>query len=245
MNNLPKLGKLAPRHDRRTLKLANYLPIPAFPEERKWSEKVKNYGMMRNDKIGCCAVAGPAHMIQAWTANASKETIISDEDVVKIYSKLSGYNPVTGENDNGLVLLDVLKEWRNVGFCGHKIGAFAQVNHRNISEIKAAINLFGGTLNGIGLPVSAQKQVIWDTPSNGAIGDGAKYSWGGHCTTSPDYNGSVNTHITWGKKVNATWNFMVTYADEIWAIISPDFLNQNRAPNGFDLNQLLIDLAKF
>jgi hypothetical protein len=39
-----------------------------------YSNKVGNYPMYRNDEIGNCAIAGPAHQIQTWSANDGEET---------------------------------------------------------------------------------------------------------------------------------------------------------------------------
>jgi len=40
-----------------------------------------------------------------------------------------------------------------------------------------------------------------------------------------------------------TWAFWERYVDESYAIISPDFLDAGKAPNGFDLAALRRDLA--
>ena len=81
-----KLGKLPAKHDLRTLCFENYYTFPDPPAERLWSSKVSDYGMIRNDEIGDCAIAGPGHLIQTWTANADKEIILSDDEIVETYS---------------------------------------------------------------------------------------------------------------------------------------------------------------
>jgi hypothetical protein len=40
-----------------------------------------------------------------------------------------------------------------------------------------------------------------------------------------------------------TWSFWLRYFDEAFALLSPDWLAANVAPNGFNLNQLTADLA--
>lgn len=239
-----KLGKQPAKRDVRTLFLENYYAFPEPPEERIWSDKVSKYGMMRNDEIGDCGIAGPAHMIQTWTANANEEYIISDEDVVKTYSAITGYDPKTGLNDNGVVLLDVLKYWRTEGIGGRKIGAFMAVNPRNLRMVKVAINEFGGTLVGLSLPLSAQNQDRWDVTSS-FNGYGKPGSWGGHCTMKPDYlkNGDFR-HITWGAKQPSSPNFNMVYTDEEYVILSPDFINDKKlSPANFDWDRMCTDLA--
>lgn len=239
-----KLGKLPAKHDVRTLFFENYYSFPDPPLERKWSDKVNDYGMMENDTVGDCGPAGAGHMIQTWTANSNQEIIVSDSDIIKCYSAISGYDPNTGLNDNGVVLLDLLKYWRTTGIGGHKIGAFMAVNSRNIRMVKVAINEFGGTLVGTELPISVQGKNRWDMPAS-LSGDGAPGSWGGHCTYKPDYllNGDF-THITWGGEMPVAQNFDMVFTDEEYVILSTDFVNdKSLSPSNFNWDKMTEDLS--
>jgi hypothetical protein len=40
-----------------------------------------------------------------------------------------------------------------------------------------------------------------------------------------------------------TWSFWERYVDEAYALISPDFLEGGKTPNGLDLASLKADLA--
>jgi len=247
MSTLPKLGKLSPAQDPRTLRLVDYLtPTYSYPSQRRWTDPVSGYSMKKNDHIGDCGPVGLANMIQTWTANAGKEVNLTDDQVIEIYSKVSGYNPRTGENDRGVVLLDLLKIWKNEGFFGHKIGAFASVNPKNVSQIKYAINTFGGTLNGIALPIISQNQTIWEEPFGPDIysDDARPGSWGGHCVVGANYREKMFDNITWGSLKPTTFGYMAIYGDEMFAIFSPDFINgEGIAPNGIDRESLIRDLA--
>src|SRR5208283_1193814 len=102
-HRLVKLGKLPYKHDRRNLQLAKYLVSPPpCPDAYSWLGKVSKFGPMGNLTVGDCVVAGAGHLIQDWTSNQGKEIIIPDQDILAVYSKLSGYDPVTGANDDGL-----------------------------------------------------------------------------------------------------------------------------------------------
>ena len=100
-----KLGKGAARHDPRTLLLASYITpaLPAPPATCDLTAKVgSSWGMMDNDQIGDCTCAAAGHLIMEWTANAGKKMITpTDQQIVAAYSAITGYNPVTGANDNG------------------------------------------------------------------------------------------------------------------------------------------------
>lgn len=244
MADLFKLGKLPARHDHRTLLLEKYLtaPIP-YPSDCDWTKNVTDYGMMKNDTIGDCGIAGPAHMIQTMTNNIGNEFVIPDDIIVQIYSDISGYNPTTGENDNGVVLLDVLNYWRNTGFSGHKIGGYVKLNTSLLDSVKAAIFLFGGILTGMALPISAQGQSEWQMNGSGLSGNNAPYSWGGHCVPYEAYTDKDLTCVTWGDRKKAMIDWFTTYCDEAYAIFSTDFIKSDgESPSGFNKDQLIADL---
>ena len=68
-------------------------------------------------------------------------------------------------------------------------------------------------------------------------------SWGGHAVNVVAYDDRTLTVVTWGRLQEMTWAFWERYVDESYAIISPDFLDAGKAPNGFDLAALRRDLA--
>jgi hypothetical protein len=245
-HNQIKLGKLPAVHDDRNLKLANYLITPALPplpSTYDWFQRVSRFGPMCNLEVGDCVVAGAGHMVQTWTANQGKEVIIPDQDIIGLYSQLTGYDPATGANDNGLNILAFLKFWRNTGVAGHKIGAFVQVDPHNHTQLAYANYLFGGVYCGLALPLTARNQQIWDVTDPSLTGDAAPDSWGGHCVNLGVHDPLGCVFSTWGEEQYATGSFVKAYCDEAFAIISLDFLDGNgKAPNGFDLDSLTKDL---
>jgi len=247
-----KLGKLAARHDPRTLLLASYITaaLPTPPASTDLTTKVgSSWGMMDNDQIGDCTCAAAGHLLMEWTANAGKKMFTpSDKQIVAAYSAITGYNPVTGANDNGANEIDVLNYWRQSGIAGHKIGAYAALEPSNHIHIMDSVYIFEGCYIGLSLPVSAQAQVQnhqpWSVPPGGPTGDGQPGSWGGHAVPVVAYDARTLTVVTWGALQAMTWTFWDAYCDEGYAIISNDYLNgQEQAPQGFSLQQLQADLA--
>jgi hypothetical protein len=57
------------------------------------------------------------------------------------------------------------------------------------------------------------------------------------------YDADTLTAVTWGRLQQLTWSFLDRYCDEAYCILSADFLDGDRAPNGFDLEALKEDLA--
>ena len=251
MPNNYKLGKLAPKIDNRTLKMANYIkklpPIPAAINWYSTPELQQNFswGMLLNDQMGCCAIAGPAHIEMVWTGNTGHPYIATNDCVLKAYEVVGGYNPADSQNtDNGCVMLNVMNYWRNVGICDHKIAGYVSVNPHNITNIKAAIYMFGAINLGIALPASAQDQDIWDVTDPSLTGDATPGSWGGHCVVASKYDANTITCITWGEEKIMTWAYFKTYCDEAYAAISHDWLNANGlSPSGFNLATLQQDLS--
>jgi hypothetical protein len=243
--NLP-LGKLAPKHDPRTLQFASYVvpgALPPSPPSVSWTTKVKKWGMLKNDTVGDCTCASAGHMVQCWSANAGKEIDLPDSSILSAYSAVSGYDPNTGLNDNGAAELDVLNYWRKSGIGGHKIAAYAALEPGNHTHVKDAVSLFGGCYVGLSLPVSAQTQTVWSVPPGGTTGRGAPGSWGGHAVPVLGYDLHGLIVVTWGKLMRMTWSFWDAYGDEAFAVLSSDWLSPNhKAPNGFDFLSLTQDL---
>lgn len=239
-----RLGKLAPRHDPRTLHLANYLnpeALPKIPTSKDWGDKVPTWPMYLNDQLGDCTIAACGHLIEEWSANAATEVSPTNSDIIKAYSAVSGYDPSTGANDNGAVEIDVLNYWRNTGVGGHQIAAYAACEPKNHSHIKAAVYLFGGCYIGLALPLSAQNQSIWSVTRGP---DSAPGSWGGHAVNICAYDAHFLTVVTWGALMKMSWSFLDRYCDESYAVLSQDFINNGKAPNAIDWLSLQADLQQ-
>lgn len=242
-----KLGKLAPRHDPRTLKLSDYLDdarLPAAPPSVDWSGRIAKWGMMGNDKLGDCTCAAVGHIIMAATALHSKMFTPSDASILKAYEDVGGYKPGDESTDNGAVILDVLRYWRTTGIEGHKLGAFADIRVKDFNHIRQSVWLFGSADVGIQLPTSAQGQEVWDVVGNSLTGDSAPGSWGGHCIPFIGYNALGPICVTWGTPLQMTWAFWSAYGDEAHAPLTEDWVDGvKKAPSGFNLEQLKADLS--
>jgi hypothetical protein len=233
-----RLGRKAVKRDSRTLKLASYITsaLPAPPTSVDWTKGVKEWLMLGNDSLGDCTIAGAMHAIQGWTLNSGTESVFTDNDATTYYEKFDGYNPSDPSTDQGGVLLDVLNDWKAQGINGHKIDAFASANTSNLTEIRQAVSLFGPLYTGMNFPNSAYSQDVWSVTDDKSIS-------GGHCVVIIGYNATGPVAITWGIVKQMTWEFFSEFFDEVYAVISPDWLNTSGVdPTGLNLNQLQIDL---
>lgn len=240
-----RLGRKAIKTDTRTLKLAKYLTaaLPAPPAARDWTHGITNFGMMRNDVLGDCTIAGCGHAVQLWTANTSSEVTLNDDVIESTYSAWDGYVPGNPSTDNGGVELDVLTDWRKSGLAGHTLIGFVAANVKNLTEIRQTIALFGGAYIGLALPLTAQNQTMWNVVPDDGTGTSAAGSWGGHCVYVPAYTPSTFTCITWGGPLTMTVAFFSAYCDEAYALFGADWLKAGMAPSGFNQQQSTADLA--
>lgn len=239
-----KLGRKAVKTDTRTLALSKYLTsqLPAPPAAQNWLGGNSNWGMMLNDTLGDCTIAGVGHAVQVWSLNTGSEATVPDATIENYYEQWDGYVPGQPNTDNGGIELDVLTDWQKQGFAGHALLGFAKAKTTNLTEIRQSIALFGGVYIGLALPLTAQSQDVWDVvPRSGK--NGAKGSWGGHCVFVCAYDAGSFTCITWGQPKQMTVAFWKKYCDEAYALLGQDWLNAKGSPAGFDQAQLQADLG--
>jgi hypothetical protein len=211
-----------------------------------WLSAVREWPMHLNDRIGDCTCASAAHIIEAVSTYGQGATAeIGDEAILEVYSAVSGYDPRTGENDNGAVMQDVLDLWRKVGIGGHQILAFAEVDISDRSEVDAAVNLFGHVYLGLNVPYSALDQFdkgqAWDVVRR----DGGNA--GGHAVHAGYFNQDERTLkvVTWARVQGMTDAFWARYVEEAWVAVTPEWLNEvGQSPAGLDLYGLGQALAE-
>ena len=153
-----RLGRKAVKTDTRTLMLGDYLTpsLPPPPPAKDWTVGITGWGMMMNDTLGDCTIAGVGHAVQVWTANTGGIVTVPDSTIETYYENWDGYVPGNPSTDTGGIELDVLTDWQKQGFDGHALMAFADPKFTNLVEIRQSIALFGGVYIGLCLPLTAQ-----------------------------------------------------------------------------------------
>ena len=233
-----KLGKDAPKIDRRTLLVDDlYIAKDLPPIPQVYDFDAAHPGaplpMFANDVHGDCVLAGRAHMtLRMEFIEQNAWLKITDAQVLAEYFKESG------GADNGLVMLDSLNAWRRGWKAAgqtYTIDAYAAVTPKKHASVQAAIYLLDGIYTGFALPISAQAQVgkVWDVVAGAR---GKPGSWGGHCVYVPAWNATGPVCVTWGKRQQMTWAFWDKYCDESYAIV--DNLDAWRAKPGIDVKSL-------
>jgi hypothetical protein len=202
--------------------------------------------MMGNDAYGDCTCAAAGHMIEEWTANTGKAEIVPDAEILATYNHFAHGNADAGAN-----MLDVLKYWRKTGIGGDKILAFVQLEPKNDTQARDAINLFGNCYIGVALPNFAVAlgtdflQTPWVVPPQGLVGDAKPNPNNGHCIPAVAYDQRNLYVVTWGALKSMSWQFYDAYMDEAFAALSTDWINKKlgKAPPGLNLAALQQDLS--
>lgn len=242
-----KLGKLAPHpedtHPR--VKLSDHLDLaklPATPAVVDYASKVRAWPMYLNDTLGDCTCAGVGHSVQAWTAYAKGLVTLPDSAILKLYEAM-GYRPGDPSTDQGAVEQDVLEYVHKTGVGGHKILAYAQVNHTDPYVMKAALNMFGSLYLGGQIPQSAMDQTNAGLPWSPVPGSPIE---GGHAFVAQRWDTSTApmTVITWGQEQKVELDWWMANGDEAWVIITQDwFLANGHSVSGLDLESLGADFS--
>lgn len=228
----PRLGKLPAQPARPQLKLTPVLAgaaLPAPPDAVDWQDDRIVWPMYANDTWGDCVWAEIGHAINQATYYATDtEVEVTDQDVLKGYSDVTGFSPNAGPSgsnptDNGTYVQDAMKYWRKTGVGGHKIVAYASLDVSNLTEIKQAVALFGSISVGLNFPASAMTQFNQGEPWD--VVRGAKVE-GGHCVLVGAYDKDGAGLVTWGAETKMTWRFWQKYVDEAWVYFDRDGLKK-------------------
>ncbi len=237
-----RFGKHPPKQDYRTLRLKSYLTpalaappasydvLPTIYEKLGTADPAQLFPMDGNDKLGDCTIAAVAHAVTTFRGKVGKQTIMSQQAVVKLYMHL------TGGVDSGLNELDVLNYWRKSTVSSDKILAFVTIDPKNHTNIEQAILLFGGVYLGF----QVQQNCIQDFDAHKPWTPGPLTN-DGHAVFAVAYDASGVTVLTWGSTQKATWAWWDECVDEAYAVLAPEAKQADFAP-GFNFAQLQADL---
>jgi len=240
-----KLGKLPARKDVVKFKLSQYdIALPTPPKTFGHQKLVSSWGMLANDEVGDCVIAGGAHETILWNQEAQKSINFTDQSVLSDYSAITGYDPSDSSTDQGTDMQAAASYRRKTGLKDaqtnrHKVAAYIAVTPTNKTEMKQAIYLFSAVGLGIQFPASAMSQ--FNAGKNWTVVKSSKIE-GGHYVPVIGYDTSYVYLVTWGKLIKATWGFVTKYADEALVYVSSEMLTGDKSLEGFNTAQLLADL---
>ena len=249
-----KYGRRAPKNAP-ALKLASFLKtaVPTHPAREDYLATLTGWQMLGNDVAGDCNAVTWANMRRLTTATLSTEYYPTQAQVWQFYETQNpqfdpqGTAQANGPGSSADQGMDVQTglEYLHVtgGPDGVKAVAFAKVDHTNMSEVEAALAVFGGLWLGITVLDANQQQFgkgeAW-TDVRGAKIDG------GHAILAGGYVPEVR-FITWAQETefaSSFWNGSVQGAplvEEAWVVVWPEHLGSATFLQGVDLSQLAAD----
>lgn len=254
-----RLGKHDYKHDDRTAQLGSLIsPTLVYPlifdfDKGRAGFPLKSWG---NDEWADCVLAGRAnHVLRLERVEQRVTLALRESDVISEYQRLcqEQFNETPqspgDQFDNGLVVLDAIRSWRNEGWRlelktrpsniqhVYFVAAYGEIDPTDFEQVKAAIYLLHGVELGFQLPRAVMgKYDIWDY--QGETGpEWRPGSWGGHLVYSKAYRSTDVEIITWGQKVRVTSSFLAKYCDEAWAVVD-NFDSWKKSPS-FDIQALL------
>lgn len=242
-----KLGKLPARYDRRTLRLSDYFTasVQSPPSQGHWGNHVE-FPMDGNDNFGDCVEAEYDHQCSVWFAHTGRKWVSSTTACLQAYTDLTGFNELDPSTDRGTDMLSANRYWVSTGLQGVKVDAFASVDPLNDFEVQTSIAFYASLSIGLQLPLSAQAQTgngPWTVTSGP---DARPGSWGGHNVLVTGYNVPRDALwvATWGTLQLMTWDFLHTYCDEAYVMLSHAWISESgQSPSGLAWGKLHADLA--
>jgi hypothetical protein len=233
-----KFGKKPAKRLRKSLCLSNYLSMSAvsYPAVRAYERPIA-YGMLANDTLGCCVIAGHYHLRMNWhaVATAGSPLVVTDQEVISDYSAITGYDPSSPSTDQGTDMPTALA-WYKDDYCTLDI--------QNVEQVKAGMFLFGGAIIGFNVPQSMVDQLNAGVDPDWSYSPNDKPSGEGHCVVPLGYGRDGVALISWGKIYHTSWDFFLAWTDEAYCIVSPEWIKASGvSPSGLDLNGLLADAS--
>lgn len=242
------LGRVKSVNDSRMLQLNSYLAVETLPVPpvHEMLDSTLAWPMLANDHFNCCTSAAAGHMIHHWTAANQRGVFLTDDDIVRAHALLTGDRLM-----DSVSMLDALKFWRKDGIGDHRIHSYMSAGQAKCDDLRAVIFLFGSAYIGLDLPKFAMSgvpqqimEIPWAIDPAVSADDASPQPANGHCVAAIGYDADVIYVVTWGKLKTMTWDFFVHYTDEVYAVLSPDWVQRDiECPSGFDLATLERDLS--
>lgn len=217
-----------------------HLPLPEDTADN--TRGLTDWGVMANDRVGDCVLACIGHSLEAWTnLTVGIPTVLPDSVILQAYSAITGYNPSTGANDNGMTVVQGLEYWRANGLGGHKLVGFSRFRPSSLEGIRQSTDLFGVCILAMGINPGMIESFSTGQYWEGSYGPPTEY----HCVPVIAYDDAHAECVTWGALQRMSWSFFNQYVVEAYVACGPEMVASGGATfAGYSQADSLIFLRK-
>lgn len=243
-----KLGKKPARPGAVKLRLNDYLiksQIPLMPKTFGFEQlfKPKAWGMLGNEKYGCCYFASGAHQTMLINKACGVDIQFTEANVLSDYGAATGFDPAKPDTDQGTDMQQGAKYRQQIGLADstgkrHKIGPYAAIEPGNLEEHYYGLFLFDVVDIGIEFPDYAMDQFNAGKPWS--VVKGGTTPRDGHAIPLVARRSKIEC-VTWGQLQGMTLGFFKKYNDESIVYLSDEMLKEGKTVRGFDLAALQQD----
>ena len=162
------LVRAAPEKHERFFAAAAF-PLPPPPAAFGSDLFPQGWGMLGNNFLGDCTIAGPMHAVMLWLKRAGQSVRFTTLDAQDDYQNF-GYIPGKPNTDNGADMVTVAQFWQATGFrdctdARHKIAAYASIEGSDVGKpdlghVYQCASLFGAV--GIGIAMAQENEAQFD-----------------------------------------------------------------------------------
>jgi len=198
---------------------------------------VAAWGMLSNDTLGDCGVAGLEHGFMAAAVDTSEA-----ETPATAAQAASYYLTYTGGQDSGVVLSDYLAYVKKNGYYGRTVAAYAPVLVSDVPTLQFAVNAYDFAYTGITVTQAMEQAFSAGQPWTLETTDSPAV--GGHCIPIVGYDSQYLYAVTWGAVqpiAYPAWQYM---ASEAWAVIGGELVAKGADGHGVNLAALQADLGR-
>lgn len=206
--------------------------LPAFPDltiprNLGWSDRVKQWCLGANNRVGTCSFVDFANFHALVTTTNGTPEIMPDGEILNADRTLTGYNSQDPTTDHGIALETMLEDMLRDGWPGDP-----SLRPRGVWSVPAALGLsdaiylFGGVICWFMLP---QRDDDWDF-SQGAVDLGLP-GIGPHAM----FVGRRSHVVTWAEEREVTQPWFDRYFRGAFGVYHPAWVH----PDGVDVAALL------
>lgn len=182
-----------------------------------------DYGMLGNDRYGCCVFADLYHDIMHARKGVKRADVPVDSTqltqcVLGSYSDVTGFTPDDPSTDRGTNPADAMQYWHDEGLLlpdgsRDKIDGAVQILPHDGANFRRGVYEFDAVHMSVSLPVAWQQAGnTWDVGGD-PVNDPnwQPGGWGGHEVLGVSFDARVIAFVTWGGIKFMTWRAWGTY----------------------------------